>query len=176
MKIWILVAEQTELYSLFGRWVELLFQEPSFDHSPAVWWEGLRTDHFLKNNNSIYEREKTQPCTRVLSYAERHAAGHHGDAPARYLVLAPSLSGSSSAPPPVRRRRPSAQSGRGSESSSCLQERGLQPLSVQTGFSEQWISTVEMSDFFICTKIAGCEFLFWKRCPHVIVCHVRVDG
>lgn len=94
----------------------------------------------------------------------------------RYLVLAPSPHGSSSVPRPARRRRPWAQSGRGSGSSSCLQERGPQPLSVQTGFSEQWISTVEMGRIFICTKITGNEFLFPKRCPYVIGSHIRVDG
>lgn len=165
MEKWISAARQDELYSLFGRWGELLFQEPSFDHSPAIRWEGLQTDHFLKNNNSKCEREKTQSHTRLLSYAEQCPGGRHGDATARYLVPAPSLRGSSSAPPPVRHRRPLAQSGRGSGSSSCLQEIGLQPLSVQTGLSERWISTVEMGCIFICTKITGREFFVLKEMP-----------
>lgn len=159
----ILVAVQVELHSLFGRWGELLFQEPSFDHSPAVQWEGLQTDHFLKNNNNKGEKQETQPRTCLLCNVKWHPSGRRGDATARYLVPAPSLRGSSSAPPPVHRRKQLAQSGRDSGSSSCLQERGLQPLSVQTGFSVQWISTGEMGCIFIFTKMTGSDIFLLKE-------------
>lgn len=160
MEMPILVTEQTVLYSLFGRWEELLFQEPSSDHSPEALWGGLQKDRFLKNNNNTRESEQIQPHTCLPINAEQYPGGCHADAMVQYLVSALSPHGSSSAPHPGHRRRLLAQSGRGSGSSSCLQERDLQPLSVQIGFSEQWISTVEMNCILICTRIMHIFFLF----------------
>lgn len=173
--------------------------------SKSYWSSRLSYTHFLEDEGNFYSRDllliilqqygqrdskqtvflktvttnvkkRKHSLVHVCLDAEHHPGGLHGDVTAQYLVLAPSLRGSSSAPLPVRRRRPLAQSGRGSGSSSCLQERGLQPLSVQTGFFEWWISTGEMGRIFVCTKITGSRLFCWKKDPCVIGLGYRILG